>query len=370
MSELKDKITINTDAELPKTAQIRQQIAWLIASGELVAGVRLPPIRTLADQLGVHMHTVRFAYQRLAADGFVDTRQGRGTVVLKQDPSQFAIQSARLPSRTIGVLIPDLNPFYIPFIRGVEDASRHLPALLFYSNTYDNPLLAEKTLHQMLVKGVDGLILASTGLDWDANWVKISKKLPPIVFVDEPNIRENVILFDSEGAGYKATRHLIEHSHKQIALITTPLDWPQAHTCYQGYQRALIEAGFGISDALIKQVPGYLKEDGYQAMEQLLAQDILPTAVFAISDILAIGALQALRDVNLQVPDDMALIGYNDIDLAELIDPPLSTLRVPTYQAGLMAVEMIQVLQSEEHSTGTRELLATELVIRHSCGCK
>jgi DNA-binding LacI/PurR family transcriptional regulator len=365
MLQIQKYLQIDHAAPLPVTAQIKQQIAWLIVSGKLQAGNRLPPIRELADQLGVHMHTVRFAYQRLEMEGLVRIRRGQGTVVL-DDTLKNRIDSpeGKLQSNTIGVLIPGLNPFFLPLLRGIEDASREIPALIFVSNIFDNPLMAETTIHQMIEKNVDGLILVSSGFEWfDANRYRT-----PVVFVDEPNACTNVIQFDSEGSGYQSTKHLLDHGHECIALITAPLAWPQAQTVFQGYLRALDEASLTVDNEIIVEAQNFSTSGGYWAMKQLLKNKKIQ-AVFAIADTLAIGALRAIKAHGLQVPEDIVLAGCNDIEFSDMLDPSLTTVSFPTYQAGLQAVESLQVLRSEGISSSLKSLLETTLVIRQSCGC-
>ena len=365
MISIHEHLQIDPNASLPIVAQIQQQITWLIASGNLKAGDRLPPIRELAEQLGVHMHTIRFAYQRLESEGLVSTRRGRGTIILEHDGKLLISPDRNIPSNTLGVLIPGLNPFYLSLLQGIEDASRAIPALLLIGDTHDNPLIAETIIQQMMAKNVDGLILVSTGYEWfDPN-----ANFPSVVFVDEPNINENVIQFDSEGAGYQATKHLIEHGHTEVALITAPLIFPQAQSVYQGYLKALREVGLHLVEKWVIEVSDFKPSSGYQAIKQLLDDRVHPKAVFAISDNLAVGALRAIKAHSLSVPDDIALVGYNDIEFAELLDPPLTTVSIPTYQAGFRAVEFLQELRDGEQLSPPKLILDTKLVVRQSCGC-
>lgn len=365
MTSIYEALQIDPNAALPIIAQIQRQIGWLITSGKLQPGERLPPIRELAGQLGVHMHTIRFAYQRLEAEGLVSMRQGRGTVVLEGGPRLLTAPSGSMRSFSIGVLVPGLNPFYLPLLRGIEDACREIPAMVLLSNTQDNPLLAETTLQQMIAKNVDGLILVSTGFDWSP----AARNFPPAIFVDEPNVQKNAIQFDAEGAGYQATQHLIEHGHSAIGLIRAPLIFPQTQAVYQGYLKAHREAGLAVNDRWIQEVPGFKAENGYEGMQELLRTGEKPTAVFAIADSLAIGALRAIRAHGLRVPEDIALAGNNDIEFAELVDPPLTTVSFPAYQAGVAAVKSLETLRAGRQLTPSTVSLATHLVIRKSCGC-
>jgi len=365
MISLKDNLQIDSNASLPIVAQIQQQITWLIVSGKLKTGDSLPPIRELAEQLGVHMHTIRFTYQRLESEGLVSIRRGRGTIILEKDKKLLRHTDRKIQSNTIGVLIPGLNPFYLPLLRGIEDAVRDIPALLLISNTHDNPLIAETTLQQMVAKDVDGLILVSTGF----GWAETNADYPPIIFIDEPMVRKHVIQFDSEDAGYQATKHLIDHGHTEIALITPPVIIPQAQSVHRGYLKALEEVGIPPDEKWVIEVPDFKSSSANHAMQKRLDTGETPKAIFAIADNLAVGVLKAIREYGLQVPQDIALVGYNDIEIAGLLDPPLTTVSLPSYQAGVQAVKSLKLLSAGMKISPSQLILETHLVIRQSCGC-
>ncbi|TKJ28835.1 MAG: hypothetical protein CEE40_10545 [Chloroflexi bacterium B3_Chlor] len=365
-------VRIDPDASLPLSAQLQQQIAWLIASGELQKGDKLPPIRELAKHLGINMHTVRVAYQQLAVDGLVESRRGLGTAVLAYDPGRVTKRVPDLPSFSIGVLLPGLNPFYTPFIQAIQEAARDARWLFFFCDFHDSPELAKRYVHQLSAKQVDGLILASTHrmmageIWWEA---AEPRRLSPVVYVDDPDVPEHVILLDSEGAGYRATTHLIEHGHSRIGLITGPIAWPNLRECYLGYQRALTSAGLDMDSELVVEVPAFSMDHGYQAAQGLLDKPDAPSAIFGAADLLAIGAMQAIKAGGLTIPDDMAVVGYNDIELAALVDPALTTVSAPAYEMGVQAMTMLRTLHGGQPVKPGRIILDTELIIRRSCGC-
>ncbi len=366
-------ISIDPEAALPLSAQVQQQIAWLIASGEVQEGDKLPPIRELARHLGINMHTVRAAYQKLEAVGLVASRRGVGTSVVAHDPSRLAQWAPDLPSFTIGVLIPGFNPFYVPFLRGVQEAARDARQLLFICEFHDNPVLARRYISQLSAKRVDGLILTSPRTLVAERRVAGGAEpegMPPVVYVDEPDAPDYAVLLDSEGAGYRATIHLLEHGHSRIGVITGPLSWRNLRECYLGYQRALSSAGLVVDSELVVEVPAFTTNWGYRAGGQLLDRADPPSAIFGAADILAIGAMQAIQARGQTIPDDVAVVGYNDIELAALVHPPLTTVSAPAYEMGVQAMTMLRRLHSGRAVKPKRLTLDTELVIRRSCGCK
>jgi LacI family transcriptional regulator len=359
-------VAVDPAAPLPLVTQLRQQLTSLIASGQVQAGDKLPPVREVAAHLGINRNTVRAAYGHLEADGLLTLRQGRGSVVLPADarPRQ---PPSNVPTFTIGVLVPGLNPFYTPFLRGVEQTARDTPWLPLVCYTHDEPQLARRYLERLLARQVDGLIVA-TGLP-EAQGP--AGNLPPVVHVDKPRVRGNVILLDAEEAGFLATRHLVEHGHQRIGLISGPLKWSNVRECYAGYERALSTAGLEVDADCVAEVPDFSIEAGRTGAQQLLGLPHgPPTAIFGSADLLAIGAMRAIEERGLRVPQDVAVVGYNDIDLAALVKPALTTVSAPSYDMGVAAMRMLLDLLAGRPLKPNRVKLPTRLIIRHSCGCE
>jgi LacI family transcriptional regulator len=178
------------------------------------------------------------------------------------------------------------------------------------------------------------------------------------------------VLLDSEGAGYAATTHLIEHGQRQIGLITCYLDSPTVRQCFQGYVQALEAAGLSSLPGLIAIASAFTVAAGYEAAQELLDASTLPTAIFAASDALAVGAMRAAKERGLHIPGDIALVGYNDIDLAALVEPPLTTVAAPIRELGTTAMHMLRQLIARESLEARQVTLPTQLIIRRTCGCQ
>lgn len=368
-SSLASHLHLDPDSGVPLIAQLVDQLVWLIASGELKEGDPLPTMRQLAGDLGVHMHTVRQAYQRLEAEQLVSIRTRRGTVVLPYNPAAVAERGSGSPSYLIGVILPSPASFYTPFVKAIQDQCRDLHYLPLFCYTFENPYLVETYFNQLIARQVDGFIFTSLGLPSLIENPATLDAYPPIVSVDIPDMPGYKVELDSEDAAYQLTRHLLEHSYRRIALITPPLEWPNVMIFYQGYERALRESGMDTSKELIIQVDGFFESHGRDGVRQLLASSDLPDAILATSDSLALGALQAIQERGINVPEEVALAGYNDIPSASLISPGLTTAALPAARMGDMALEMLQKLM--EGKKPSRKILSipTELIIRHSCGC-
>lgn len=361
---------IDPQANLPLFAQLRQQITWLIASGNLTPGDRLPTIRDMADQLGVHMHTVRQAYHRLEEDGLVETRPSRGTRVKPFELDKLVTTESASPSHTIGVLIPNIYTFYDPFISGVEEIARQSAYMIIVCITRDSAELTRQSAQQLVAKNVDGIIAASAVANVFKRQFSTSPEGPPLVYVDSPQFPTNTILLDLDNAGFLAAQHFIQHGHRRIAFITAPLLWPNFLDTYNGYRRALAASSLDLEPDIVIETPSFSLEDGYQAGLRLLAVKKPPRAVFVSGDLMAAGVVRALKDHGKRIPQDVAVISKDNIELAALMDPQLTTVNLPSYQMGVEAMNMLVRLITGKRLEKNRIVLPSELIIRRSCGCK
>jgi DNA-binding LacI/PurR family transcriptional regulator len=368
-SSLLDYLQLDHDSGVPLIAQLTEQLTWLIASGELSEGDLLPSMRQLAGELGVNMHTVRLAYQRLEGDGLVSVRPRLGTRVLAYDSAAVADRGADSPSYLLGVILPSPASFYTPFIQTIQEKCRDLHYLPLFCYTFENPYLVESYFNQLIARQVDGLIFASVGPTSLIEDPQLLAAYPPVVSVDVPDMPGYRVLLDNEGAAYQLTRHLLEHGYQRIGLITPPLGWPNVLAFYQGYERAILEAPLDLQMDLIIRVEDFISNSGRQGALELLDQEDPPDAILAASDSLAVGALNALQARGISVPDQIALVGYNDIPVASLVTPALTTAAVPAARMGELALDRLMTLLEGKKPPRKTITIKTELIIRRSCGC-
>lgn len=353
------------------TGQIRAGIALLIADEELRAGDRLPPVRTLALQLGVNVNTVRSAYAELEADGLVSTRHGVGTTVLHAGADRFLAGHQPLGTNTVGVLIGGLDPFYLALLRGIEDVAAEQGTLVLIADTRDSPELAEAVIKRLLARGVDGVIAVSVGGIDEAdrsNALGRDERIPPIVYVDQPHRTGHVFVFDSERAGYLATSHLREHGHDRIGIVTAPVDWPPVKEVYKGYLRGLEGSGGARSQPLVSEVEEFTVEAGRIGLARLLDRSDPPSAVFAASEVHALGVFREARARGMSIPEDLAIVGFTDSPVAALLEPPLTMVAVPAREIGLLAMGALHGLIQGVVEQPRRTVLDVELIVRASCG--
>ncbi|MFL7814380.1 MAG: GntR family transcriptional regulator [Anaerolineales bacterium] len=259
-----DQLQLDRESGVPLIAQLTEQITWLIASGQLKKGDTLPPMRRLAEELGVHMHTVRQAYQRLEADQLVSVHPRRGTQVLAYDSAAAAERGAESPSFLLGVILPSPASFFTPFIQALQDRCRELHYLPLFCYTFENSYLVETYFNQLIARQVDGFIFASLGLPSLIDNPQQLGAYPPIVSVDVPDMPGYRVLLDNAGAAYQLTRHLLGHGYQRIGLITPPLEWSNVMPFFQGYEKALSAERIAPNQELVARVEGFIKDHGRQ----------------------------------------------------------------------------------------------------------
>jgi len=386
MSELEwvDNLSITSGKNIPIATQLANQLYWLIASRSLKPNDKLPPIRTLASELGINLHTVRSSYEKLETMGLIETKQSRGSFIKTFNPIEHYNRFSNFTTNTIAVLIPDLkSPFYAEFLTGVDKIAREERFITIVFNTQESDNLESEidinalTFDMIIAKGIDGLIVGPGKLSLGrvkktVNEPYLSQLPCPVVFIDRPEIDSYVVNLDAENAGKEAMEHLISHGHKDIALITgNPLQ-PTLKNCYNGYLKSLENYSIPYNEKLIKKVKYFTALEGYKSCLDLLqarANGLDFTAIFVAGDILAIGALKALREYNLSVPEDIAIVGYNNIDICKYTYPSLSTVAAPIQEMGIESARMLINRIKQKPIENNNIVLPTKLIIRKSCGC-
>jgi LacI family transcriptional regulator len=273
-------------------------------------------------------------------------------------------------SRIIGLLISDIsNPFFSILVRGIENELAKSNYSILLNNT-DSSVEKEDTYLKMLIgKRVDGLIISSAGNTGDY-FRSMEKTGVPMVFLNRcPDfLISDVIMTNNIKGAYSATEHLIRHGYEKIAIITGPTSISTGKDRLIGYKRALEDYSIAESDELVKE-GSFNTESGYKKMKELMEQDYKPDAVFISNNSMTFGAYKYLKESGHTVPDQVAVIGYDDFDWAEIVEPPITTVRQPAYDLGVHAAKLILARIIKKQVKREMMYMDPTLIIRRSCGC-
>ena len=328
-----------------------------------------PTVYTVAKKAGVSVATV----SRVLNNSPKVKEKTRARVLkiadeLNYQPNASARGLALKRTDIIALIFPDISgPFYSEVIRGVEsETGRHNYNVLIYG-THGKDSSA-RFLRDLSAK-VDGLILMARSVE-DKYALELRRRRVPFVLLDREieNIEADCILVNNSEGAYTAMQHLLEHEYRRIAFVGGPPDSPDSKARFEGYRQALQEHGIACQTELIEH-GDFQQLSGYQAMLRLLEQPTQPTAVFAANDEMAIGAMDATHHQGLRIPEDIAFVGFDDIQVASFARPPLTTVRQPMRELGALAAKsLLRRIRAPKSKAETIQL-STEFIIRRSCGC-
>lgn len=292
---------------------------------------------------------------------------------LKYQPHALAQGLARKKTNMIAIVVPFFTGyFYHELLKGVqEEISKHKNDLILYSldQTDKTEIILKRTLEE---KRVDGVLLISLSIS-DAYAREFQSIKLPIVLVDSYHPNLDSIYVENERGAYTATEYLIKLGHTKVGMIDGQLRSMPAKIRLDGYKKALADhripfhSEYFVVSEPVSDTDGFNRESGYNGMKRLLRmEEERPTAVFVSSDIQAAGAIKAIQEQNLRIPDDVAIIGFDDIELAEYLE--LTTMRQPMVEMGKLGVQRLMARIAGEAEGIYQRVLTTELIIRKTCG--
>lgn len=283
-------------------------------------------------------------------------------------PNAIARSLKMQKTNTFGIMIPDISrPYYTQVVRGVEDVCNIYDYNIILCNTDSEPLKEEKYFDVFLEKQVDGILYIGKGLS--QNLVnKIESNKVPIVLgaVNDVMGRYHSVAINNELAAYDITTYLIENGHRKIAFFTDEDEKSYvARERKKGFVKALKK--YDIKENPIYELKGkYSIKGGFDLMEELLMNDDLPTAVVALNDEMAIGAIRKLEDRGMKVPDDMSVVGFNNFQLSEWLRPGITTIAQPMYDIGAICARILIKVINNSKIDEKAVIVPHELIIRES----
>ncbi len=283
-------------------------------------------------------------------------------------PSALARSFKVNRTKTIGMLVTtSTNPFFGEVVKGVERSCYQQGYSLILCNTEGDHQRMHESINTLLQKRVDGLILMCATLEGEHFDIFEHYADIPVVVMDwgPMQFTSDKIQDNSLRGGYMAAKYLIDAGHSEIGCITGPLDRIQAEMRYNGYLQAMDEAGFSVEPSWVVEAD-FECEGGYNAFSQLHANGTLPSALVVANDMMAMGVINAANEVGIQIPEQLSIIGYDDIHIAKFMSPSLTTIHQPKYRLGQAAVETL-LTRLDEPETAPRIIeLEPTLVERNS----
>jgi len=242
---------------------------------------------------------------------------------------------------TIGVIIPDIsNPYYAEIVRGIQDVADEKGYNILLQNTDRKQARIIKSIHLLREKIVDGVIFSGGIIHEFATLAALNELRERVVVIGRHEVNFPAALVDNIGGATEAIQHLIDLGHRKIAFIGGPKNSTTMIDRLKGYECALAQNGYPLKNNLLKW-GDLTPESGYNAAAALLRQKNRPTAIFAGNDMMAFGSLHAARMLGLTVPDDVAVVGFDDVPLCGFIQPALTTVAIPRYGLGVGAMQML-----------------------------
>ncbi|HEX7733586.1 MAG TPA: substrate-binding domain-containing protein [Ktedonobacteraceae bacterium] len=331
----------------------------------------MPSIREVAEQAGVSLGTVSNVLNR--PEIVAETTRLRVQTVIEQlgfirNGSAHQLRAGR--SNHLGLVVLDVtNPFFTEVARGVEDAANEAGYVVILCNSDSSPEKEQRYLHMLREQRAAGILI--TPAQNDVSYLQqLRQQEIAVVLLDRPSRARNLcsVAIDDALGGELALRHLLELGHRRITFVSGPLSIRQYAERQQGARRAIKKAGLDPDEMLSETIlAAQNAQSGEQCVETILASTDRPTAIFCANDLLALGVMRGLSQRGMSIPNDIALIGYDDVEFASMLSPGLTSIRQPKYQLGRAAADLLlqEISEAEKHQH-TRIVYKPELIVRNS----
>lgn len=326
-------------------------------------------IKDVAKKAGVSPATVSRVVNRqpyVAED--LRNRVLSAIQALDYHPNRVAQRLRAEKSHLVGVILSDIkNPFYTLALGGLEQVLSHQSLSVLICNSNLSQERENDFISLMLAEDVAGLIIAPVK-EKSIMLTAAGKNGLPIVAIDRRmnNPKLDVVLADNRGGAYVAIQRFIRLGHQRIAIVNGPQHLTSGRERYDGFLQAMQEGGLPVDLDLVK-FGNYQVDSGYKLTRELLAGVQLPIALFVANNLMTIGALNAIHEIGYRIPDEVAVIGFDDVPWAMSLNPPLTTVAQPSVEIGVNAAELLVNRLADPQRPARTVVLETELIVRASC---
>jgi LacI family transcriptional regulator len=286
-------------------------------------------------------------------------------------PSRLARGLIRQKTGTLALIVPDVaNPFFTLIVRGAEDVARRADYRIILCDTRADLGLEREVVEEMLAHRVEGIVIAPVSDRSRTHLHRLTRFGVPFVLIDRtiPGIDADVIVGDNVGGARRLVEHLISLGHRRVGFIVESDDVSTARDRRAGYEGALEAAGLPLDPSLVARTT-VDPAGGFEGMQRLLALDDPPTAVFTVNNLVALGAIEAVRAAGLDVPDDVALVCFDDIEYASRMYPFLTVMAQPAETLGSLGTQLLlERIDGRARDHGRTVVLPAQFIVRKSCG--
>jgi LacI family transcriptional regulator len=332
-------------------------------------------IRDIAQALGLSTSTV----SRALRDSHEISTQTKQRVLeyaqsINYQPNPIAVSLRERKSRSIGIIVSEIaNRFFSEIINGVESVAMDRGYNVIIAQSLESAEREKRQIQFLTSRSIDGLLVSVSNATEDTSiFRELNERGLPIVFFDRvvQDIETHKVIVDNRLGSFEATAHLIRKGYRRIALVTNAEGLSITKEREAGYRAALHKHGIAVDDSLIRHSSpgGQAEKEALEIMASLMALNDRPDAIFATSDRLTTGCLRYLKSNQVRIPDEMALIGFSNSEITELLDPPLSIVRQPAFEMGATAIRMLlELIESKRPVTQFRtQVMAAEHMFRQS----
>ena len=328
-------------------------------------------LHEVARRAGVSAMTVsRVVNGRGRVDSETRQRVEEAIQALDYVPNRIARGLISQKTQTIGIIVPDIvNPFFAPVVRGAESAARKAGYRVLLCNSEGDLRLEREYIEDLVAHRVEGLLLAPASDRSRSSILSLLRGGFPLVLIDRalPDADCDLIVSDNAQGARRLIEHLIAIGHREIAHVSDAEDTSTGRERLRGYREALEAAGIPFQPELVIRTT-VDRIGGYRAAQEILARDPLPTAIFAVNNMTAVGTMEALRERSLSVPKDMGLVCFDDVEHLAVLSPILTVIDQPAETFGSLGVQLLlERMTGKANSRPRRIILQTDLIVRQSC---
>jgi LacI family transcriptional regulator len=313
--------------------------------------------RVINESERVSPETRRRVEEAIAELGYVPSRLARGLI--------------RQKTGTLALIVPDVaNPFFTLIVRGAEDVARRAGYRMILCDTRADLTIEREVIEEMIAHRVEGMVIAPVSDRSKAHLQRVAGFGVQFVLIDRTvrGVESDVVVGDNAGGARRLVEHLIDLGHRRIGFITESDEVSTARDRRQSYEAALASAGLPRDPALIV-TSTVDPRGGYDGMRRLLELDERPTAVFAVNNLVAVGAIEAVRAHGLEVPGDVALVCFDDIEYASRLYPFLTVMAQPAETLGTLGTQLlVERIEGRAPEQNRVVLLPAQFIVRRSSG--